>query len=197
MSIHALPHRGYGLALAAALALHADPFLAPAPAAGPEKALQVVPLVDPLGERGGDPKFRGMFRRIVTARGADLDESRAGLHEMRAIGVTDTFTPDTPAVFVVAELLTSAFHMFRITGRFILEDPDGKPIGTLLHTDRAQFEKEDTGGYLTMKRPPGGFPVGTYRVEIHYGELVNDISLLTLTRFKVVEPTKPVPPPAP
>ena len=39
---------------------------------------------------------------------------------------------------------------------------------------------------MTMKQPRGGFPVGSYRVEIHYGEQVNDISLLTLVRFKVL-----------
>jgi hypothetical protein len=197
MSIHALPHRGYGLALAAALALHADPFLAPAPAAGPEKALQIVPLVSPLGERGGDPKFRGLFRKIVTARGAELDDSRTSYHIIKPIGVTDTFSPDTPAIYVVAELLQNAFADFRLVARFILEDPEGKPVGTVLHTDKALFENEDTGGYLVMKRPPGGFPVGKYRVEIHYGEQVNDISLLTLARFKVAGPTKPVPSPAP
>ncbi len=193
MSIHALPHRGYGLALASVLALHADPFLAPAPGAGPEKALQVVPLVDPLSQRAG----MGLFHRVVTARGAEIDPGRAGLHMIKPIGITDTFLPSAPEVYVVIEFKQSAFDMFRLMGRFILEDPNGKPVGTLLHTDKAQFENEDTGGYLIMKRPPGGFPAGRYRVEIHYGEQVNDISLLTLARFKVVEATKPVPAPAP
>ena len=73
----------------------------------------------------------------------------------------------------------------RLVGRFILEDPDGKPVGTILHVDRAQFENEDMGGYLLMTQPPGGFPVGNYRVEIHY-ENITDMSLLTLARFKVV-----------
>jgi hypothetical protein len=196
MSIHALPHRGYGLALAAALALHADPFLAPAPAAGPEKALQIVPLVSPPMEKSG-PQPHGLFRRVVTAHGAEIDDSRTSFHAIKPIGVSDTFTSDTPAVYVVVEFFQSTFDIFRLLGRFILEDPDGKPVGTLLHTDKAQFENEDMGGYLMMKRPPEGFPVGKYRIEIHYGEQVNDISLLTLARFKVAGPTKPVPSPAP
>jgi hypothetical protein len=36
-----------------------------------------------------------------------------------------------------------------------------------------------------MKQPTGGFPLGNYRVEIHY-EAITDMSLLTLARFKVV-----------
>ena len=196
MSIHALPHRRYGLALAAFLAIYADPFLVSSPAAGPEKARQVVPLVDPLMEKSG-PQPHGLFRRIVTAHGAELDDSRTSYHGIKPIGISDTFTSDTPAVYVVVEFLQSNFDIFRLLGRFILEDPDGKAVGILLHTDNAQFENEDMGGYLIMKRPPAGFPVGTYRIEIHYGEQVNDISLLTLARFKVAGPTKPVPPPAP
>lgn len=182
MSARAFAWMGCGLIVSSVLALTAD--LRPAAAAqSPEPKL--VPLVNPVGE-SGDPRFRGFFRSILTARGFEIDEGKAGQHPIKAIGVTDTFYPDSPAVYVVTELLVSAFHMFRLTGRFILEDPNGRPVGTLLHTDVAHFEFEDNGGYLVMKQPPGGFPVGKYRVEIHYGDQVNDISLLTLARFKVV-----------
>ncbi len=92
------------------------------------------------------------------------------------------------AIYVVVEFLQSAFDIFRLVGRFILEDPNGKPIGAVLHVDRAQFENEDMGGYLMIKQPPGGFPIGNYRVEIHY-ENITDISLLTLARFKVIPAT--------
>ncbi len=166
-----------------------EPFLfgGPSPAAADQASgPQVVPLVNPVGEKGGDPQFRGFFRSVVTARGFEIDEGKAGMHPIRSIGITDTFYPDSPAIYVVTELLVSAFHMFRLTGRFILEDPDGRPMGTVLHIDKALFENEDNGGYLVMRQPPGGFPIGKYRVEIHYGEEINDISLLTLARFKVV-----------
>ena len=149
----------------------------------------LVPLVNPLGGKTGTQP-QGMFRKVVTARGFEVDDSRAGLHTVKALGVTNQFTPDTPEVYVVVEFLQSNFDIFRLVGRFILEDPDGKPIGTLLHIDRAQFENEDTGGFLMMKRPAGGFPVGSYRVELHY-EAVNEISLLTLARFQVVPASAP------
>ena len=169
------------LAAAAAVALLASPLAAAAEA---PKNPVIVPLVNPIGERTG-AQPQGLFRKIVTARGFEIDDSRAGLHNVKAIGITNQFTPDAQEIYVVVEFLQSAFDLFHLVGRFILEDPDGKPIGTLLHTDKARFENQDTGGFLVMRQPAGGFPVGNYRVEIHY-ENVTDMSLLTLARFKVV-----------
>ena len=183
------PRTGLALGLAVTVAVLSMPLAAAAAEAKP--APVVVPLINPVGE--GKGSFRGgLFRNVVTARGFEIDDSRAGQHNVKAIGITDTFTPDIPEIYVVVEFLQSAFDIFRLVGRFILEDPDGKPVGTLLHTDRAQFENEDMGGFLVMKRPPGGFPVGKYRVEIHY-ENVTDMSLMTLARFKVVTATGAAP----
>ena len=168
-------------ALMTAMVLLGPPF---ASAAGAQPAPVIVPLVNPIGGKTGSQP-QGLFRRIVTARGFEVDDSRAGLHKVKAIGPTDTFPADAPEIYVVVEFLQSTFDLFRLVGRFILEDPEGKPIGTLLHTDKAQFMNEDTGGFLLMRQPTGGFPVGNYRVEIHY-ETVNDISLLTFARFKIV-----------
>jgi hypothetical protein len=168
------------------VALFDPPF---ASAAGAPTAPVLVPLVNPMGGKPGSQP-QGLFRKVVTARGFEIDDSRAGLHNVKAVGMTNQFAPDVPEIYVVIEFLQSNFDIFRLVGRFILEDPEGKPIGTLLHTDKAQFENEDTGGFLIMKQPAGGFPVGSYRVEIHY-ETVNDISLLTLARFKVAPTAAP------
>src|SRR5206468_12762874 len=100
----------------------------------------VVPLVNPLGGEKTGSQPHGLFRKIVTARGFEIDDSRAGLHNIKAIGAADTFPADIPEIYVVVEFLQSNFDIFRLVGRFILEDPEGKPVGTLLHTDRAQFE---------------------------------------------------------
>lgn len=163
----------------------------PASAEDAKPSPVIVPLVNPIGEKTGSHPH-GLFRKIVTARDFEIDDSKAGLHDVRAIGITNTFTPDAPSVYVVVEFLQSAFDIFRLVGRFILEDPEGKPVGTVLHVDKAQFENEDTGGYLVIKQPPGGFPVGNYRVEIHY-EAITDMSLLALARFKVVPPAGAAP----
>jgi hypothetical protein len=50
---------------------------------------------------------------------------------------------------------------------------------------------------MMMKQPEGGFLVGNYRIEIHYGEQVNDISLMTLVRFKVLKTAATSPSPQP
>jgi hypothetical protein len=171
------------LAVATAMALLGPPLT---DAASAQATPVTVPLVNPIGEKTGSQPH-GLFRKVVMARGFEIDDSRAGLHNVKAIGITNQFTPDAPEIYVVIEFLQSAFDLFHLIGRFILEDPDGKPIGTLLHTDKARFENQDTGGFLVMRQPAGGFPVGDYRVEIHY-EAVNDLSLLTLARFKVVPP---------
>jgi len=167
--------------------------VSPVFAADPAKAPSIVPLVNPVSEKGA----AGLFNKIVTARGAEIDPGRTGYHMIRAIEPASIFPPSTPEIYVVMELKQSAFDMFELIARFILEDPEGKPIGKLLHTDRAHFEFSDTGGYMTMKRPPGGFTIGDYRVEIHYGEQVNDISLLTLIRFQVLAATSTPPPSRP
>ncbi len=184
------PHAAAGMIVqliaVTAVAFLGSPF---ASAAGAPTAPVLVPLVNPMGGKSGSQP-QGLFRKIVTAHGFEVDDSRAGLHNVKAIGVTNQFSPDVPEIYVVVEFLQSNFDIFRLVGRFILEDPGGKPIGTLLHTDKAQFENEDTGGFLIMKRPAGGFPVGSYRVEIHY-ETVNDISLLALARFTVVPAATP------
>jgi hypothetical protein len=174
---------GTGLALALVVTVTVLPQPSDTAASEAKPASEIVPLVNPVGEGKGSFHV-GLFRKIVTARGFEIDDSRAGSHDVRAIGITNTFTPDTPAIYVVVEFLQSAFDIFRLVGRFILEDPEGRPLGTLLHVDRAQFENEDTGGFLLINKPPGGFPVGNYRVEIHY-ENVTDMSLLTLVKFKV------------
>ncbi len=144
-----------------------------------------VPLVNPVGADKSGTQPHGLFRKVVTARGFEIDDSRTGFHNIKVIGATETFPSDAPEIYVVIEFLQSAFDIFRLVGRFILEDPGGKPVGTLLHTDKVQFENEDMGGYFVMKRPTGGFSVGNYRVEIHY-ENVTEMSLLKLAKFKVV-----------
>ena len=165
--------------------------VSPVLAGDPTKAPSIVPLVNPVSEKGA----AGLFNKIVMAHGAEIDPGRTGYHMIRAIEPASVFSPSTPEIYVVMELKQSAFDMFELIARFILEDPEGKPVGRLLHTDRAHFEFSDTGGYMTMKRPPGGFSIGDYRVEIHYGEQVNEISLLTLVRFQVL-PDPAAPPPS-
>src|SRR5437016_9736589 len=160
-------HTGTGFALGLAVIVAVLSMPPESAAEEPKTSTAVVPLTNPVGE--GKGSFRGgLFRTVVTARGFEIDDSRAGQHQVRAVGSTNTFTPDAPAIYVVVEFLQSTFDIFRLVGRFILEDPNGKPVGTVLHVDRAQFENEDMGGYLMTKQASGGLPIGNYRVKVHH-----------------------------
>jgi len=44
---------------------------------------------------------------------------------------------------------------------------------------------EDENGYLKLFPPPGGWKPGKYKVEIHIGWKINEISLIGAMRFTV------------
>jgi hypothetical protein len=45
---------------------------------------------------------------------------------------------------------------------------------------------EDDSGYLKLSPPHGGWRPGRYKVEIHTGEQVNEMSLMGTMRFTIV-----------
>src|SRR5260370_25225382 len=154
---------GTGLALALAATVTGLALPAAPPANEAKPAPVIVPVVNPVGE--GKGSFRGgLFRNIVTARGFEIDDSKAGLHAVKAVGITNTFTPDTPAIYVLLEFLQSSFDIFRLVGRFILEDPEGKPDVTLLHEHRTHFENDDNGGNLMIKHSTRDLSLGNHHV---------------------------------
>ena len=59
---------------------------------GAQTAPVIVPLVNPPGGKPG-AQPQGLFRKVVTARGFEVDDGRAGLHSVKALGVTNQFTP--------------------------------------------------------------------------------------------------------
>jgi hypothetical protein len=46
---------------------------------------------------------------------------------------------------------------------------------------------EDETGYLRLLPPKGGWTPGRYKVEIHAGEQVNEMSLVGTMRFTVAD----------
>jgi hypothetical protein len=44
---------------------------------------------------------------------------------------------------------------------------------------------EDESGYLTLSPPQNAWKPGRYRVEIHVGEQVNEMSLMGTMRFTI------------
>src|SRR2546428_2118021 len=151
-------HAGRVLALGLAVTVAVLSMPPESAAEEPKTSPAVVPLTNPAGE--GKGSFRGgLFRNVVTARGFEIDDSRAGQHNVKADGMTNTLTPDTPAIYVVVEFLQSTFDIIRLVWRFILEGPNGKPIAAVLQADRAQFENEDKAGYLLLKQQHCCIPI--------------------------------------
>ena len=90
----------------------------------PPLRIPALPLVDPVSEKGA----AGLFNKIVTARGAEIDSAQAGYHMIRAIEATTTFSADSRDLCGDG-LKQSAFDMFELIARFILEDPEGNRSG--------------------------------------------------------------------
>jgi hypothetical protein len=146
----------------------------------------IIPLAEPIRERS-KPYVSGAVRGIVTVRGVEIADSDGESLDVKSVGVTETFTDNTPEIYVVVEFVPSPFDIFRLVARFILEDPSIQPEGILVHTVQAQFNDASRGGHFVvlMKQPPQGFPVGKYRVEIHDEDIAN-ASLIARARFEVV-----------
>jgi hypothetical protein len=62
--------------------------------------------------------------------------------------------------------------------------------GTIVSEDAMHIALEDESGYLKLSSPPGGWKPGRYKVEIHTGEQVNEMSLMGTMRFTVVPSSK-------
>jgi hypothetical protein len=45
---------------------------------------------------------------------------------------------------------------------------------------------EDESGYLSLKRPPAGWPVGDYKIQIFTGTGISDMDPIGTLRFKVL-----------
>jgi len=52
--------------------------------------------------------------------------------------------------------------------------------------DAMHIALEDESGYLTLSPPQDAWKPGRYKVEIHVGEQVNEMSLMGTMRFTIV-----------
>jgi hypothetical protein len=132
-----------------------------------------------------DKHPEGIFRSIVTAYGEELVMGQFRSFEIIPIKPSETFTPDTPEIFVVFKVHPHDGE-YQIWGRWFLERGDGLPPNASLGTDVMALAQEDDSGYVSLKRPPAGWPIGDYRVEIHTGFAISDISRVGTVRFKVL-----------
>lgn len=132
-----------------------------------------------------DAPPQGMFRSIAMAE--DFEERLGFLrtHEIVPIEPTERFRADVAAIFIVFSL-HQHYQAFTVFGRCMPEQVAGVTPGMIVSEDAMHIALEDESGYLKLPPPRGGWKPGRYKVEIHTGEQVNEMSLMGTMRFTIV-----------
>jgi len=137
-----------------------------------------------------DAPPQGMFRTIETAEGFEEELGFRRQIEIVPVNPTNEFRSDAKPVFIVFQLYQH-FQSFDIFGICYPEEVPELASKAIVARDTMYIATEDESGYLKMFPPPGGWKPGKYRVEIHVGEQINNISLMGTMRFTVVAPNTP------
>jgi hypothetical protein len=136
-----------------------------------------------------DAPPQGMFRSIATAE--DFEERLGPLrtHEILPIKPTERFHADVAAIFIVFSL-HQHYQAFTVFGRCMSEQVADVLPGTIVTEDAMHIALEDESGYLKLSPPQKGWKPGRYKVEVHTGEQVNEMSLMGTMRFTIVASEK-------
>jgi hypothetical protein len=132
-----------------------------------------------------DAPPQGLFRTITTAEGFDEELGFHRTHEIVPVKPTDRFRSDIPAVFIVFHL-HQHYQGFKVFGRCFPEAVAGLDPTVVIGQDAMHIALEDESGYLTLSPPQDAWKPGRYKVEIHVGEQVNEMSLMGTMRFTIV-----------
>lgn len=131
-----------------------------------------------------DAPPQGLFHSITTAEGFEEELGFHRTHEIVPVKPTDRFRPDTPAVFIVFHL-HHHYQGFQVYGRCFPEAVPGLDPTVAIGQDAMHIALEDDSGYLTLSPPQGSWKPGRYKVEIHVGEQINEMSLMGTMRFTI------------
>ena len=126
----------------------------------------------------------GIFREVSFAEDFDDDLGFRRAHTISPVNPTDVFYSDTPVIYLVFAL-HQHYDSFQLTGLCFPEQIDGLDPTTVLAQDTVYLALEDESGYIQLAAPDGGWEPGSYKVEMHLGWEVNDISLIGTMRFTV------------
>ncbi len=129
---------------------------------------------------------QGLFRFATVAKGFDEEMAFRRSHEIVPVEPTEVFTPDAPAVFVVFGL-HQHYQAFQVSGLCFPEAVEGLDPKSPLSQDTMYIALEDESGYVKLTAPAGGWTPGKYRIEIHVGYEINEISLVGTMRFAVAQ----------
>ncbi|MBM4138075.1 MAG: hypothetical protein FJ244_01125 [Nitrospira sp.] len=136
-----------------------------------------------------DAPPEGFFRSIATAEDFEEEIGPLRSHVIVPVKPTDRFTINTPAVFIVFAL-HQHYQGFKIFGQGFPESVPGLAPDQVVTEDVMQVALEDESGYLKLSPPSGGWCPGRYKVEIHAGEQVNEMSLMGVMRFTITAEMK-------
>ncbi len=132
-----------------------------------------------------DAPPEGMFRHIVLAEGFDEEMGFQRTHEIVPVKPTDQFSTAGKPVFIVFEL-HQHYQSFQLFGRCYPEEVPGLDGRTIVAEDAMYIALEDQTGYLKLLPTDSGWKPGRYKVEIHAGEQINDMSLMGTMRFTIL-----------
>ena len=164
------------------------------PAAAQEEKLTPNSSIEDFQNRGDIvPSYNfnappeGLFLEILLAEGFEEELGYRRSHEIVPVAPTEVFHPTSPAVYVVFKT-HQHYESYQVFGVCYPEEVDGLDPKKVLAQDAMYMALEDESGYVKLAAPPGGWKPGKYKVEIHIGWQVNEISLMGTMRFTVSLP---------
>ncbi|MFM8552642.1 MAG: hypothetical protein ACKOCD_10130, partial [Nitrospiraceae bacterium] len=132
----------------------------------------------------------GIFRSILVAEGFDEELGFRRTHEIVPINPTEVFRPEAPSVFIVFTVFPH-YQSYQVVGVCYPEQVDGLDPKVPVAKDSMYLALEDESGYLKLFPSAEHWKPGRYKVEIHIGWEVTEISLTGTMRFTVAQSAKP------
>jgi hypothetical protein len=131
-----------------------------------------------------DAPPEGMFRSIVLSESFEEELGSQRTHEIVPVRPTEQFPSDSAPVFIVFKL-HQHYQSFQLFGLCYPEDVSGLDRDTLVSQDAMYVALEDDTGYLKLLAPQEGWKPGRYKILIHAGEQVNEMTLMGTMRFTI------------
>lgn len=139
-----------------------------------------------------DAPPEGMFRSIDMTEGFEEEIGFRRQNEIVPLNPTSKFHSSSKSVFIVFQLYPH-FQSFQIFGVCYPEEVPELDPKTFVARDTMYIATEDESGYLEFFPPSGGWKPGKYKVEIHVGEQISDISRIGTMRFTMASQDPAIP----
>ena len=153
-------------------------------------------LVQEFPEKGQTPlrvrplsvdTVRGWFRQLITAKTIIQDDMQAGFHEFIPLDPGDTFGANQSSIYLVFSLTTPPAGAKQISTQWVFEQAERESSSIVMGTDIVLVDLNDNTGYFVLDKPDGGWPVGTYRIDLFVGEEVSSYTYVADVRFRILD----------